>query len=100
MRHVSHVMCQMSHSMYHMSHVTFHISQVTYRLPPVTFHLAPVTYQTWKKTIFFTQARFHPELFYPKKCANFDKSEFATKKSKMYLTTKKSKTRLPQIYRG
>ena len=34
--------------------------------------------QTWKKTKKFTQARIDRKLFYPKKCVNFDKSEFAT----------------------
>ena len=49
---------------------------------------------------FFTQARFDPKLFYPKKCVNFVKSEFATKQRKIYLTTSMSKTRLPHIYRN
>ena len=53
-----------------------------------------------KKDNYFTQARFDPKLFYPKKCVNFDKSEFATKQRKMYLTTSMNKTRLPHIYRG
>ena len=48
----------------------------------------------------FTQAKFQPKLFYPKKCVNCDKSEFATKQRKMYLTTSMSKIRLPPIYRG
>ena len=56
--------------------------------------------QTWKQAIFFTQARFDPKLFYPKKCVNFEKSEFATKQRKIYLTTSMSKTRLPHIYRN
>ena len=30
-----------------------------------------------KKTIFFTQARSHPKLFYAKKCVNFDKNLLA-----------------------
>ena len=42
----------------------------------------PPNSQTWKKTIFFTQTRFDPKLFYPKKCVNFDKIEFATKQRK------------------
>ena len=37
-----------------------------------------------EKENFLTQARFNPKLFYPKKCKNFDKSEFATKQRKMY----------------
>ena len=53
-----------------------------------------------EKDNFFTQARFDPKLFYTKKFANFDKSEFATKQPKMYLTTSMNKTRLPHIYRG
>ena len=53
-----------------------------------------------EKDNFLTQARFDPKLFDPKKCVNFDKSEFATKQRKMYLTTSMSKTRLPHIYRG
>ena len=36
-------------------------------------------WQTWKKTIFFTQARLDPKLFYQKKYVNIDKSELATK---------------------
>ena len=53
-----------------------------------------------EKDNFLTQARFDPKPFYPKKCVNFDKGEFATKQRKMYLTTSMSKTRLPHIYRG
>ena len=56
--------------------------------------------QIWKKTIFVTLARVDPKLFCLKKCVNFDKSEFATKQRKMYLTTSMSKIRLPPIYRG
>ena len=44
-----------------------------------------------EKDNFLTQARFVPKLFYPKKCVNFDKIEFATKQRKMYLTTSMSK---------
>ena len=32
-----------------------------------------------EKDNFFTQARFELKLFYPKKCVNWGKSEFATK---------------------
>ena len=46
------------------------------------------------------QARLDPKEFYPKKCVNFDKSEFATKQRKMYFTTSMSKTRELHIYRG
>ena len=53
-----------------------------------------------KKNIFLNTARFEQKLFYPRKCANWDKSEFATKKHKMYLTTSMSKIRLPQICKG
>ena len=35
-----------------------------------------------------------------KKCANCNKSEFATKQRKLYLTKKMSKIRLPHIYGG
>ena len=48
-------------------------------LAQVTAHTGFTCDQTWKKTFFFTQARFDPKLFYLKKCLNFDKSEFATK---------------------
>ena len=58
-----------------------------------------MTVQAWKKTI-FTQARFDPKLFYPKKWLNFYKSEFATKQCKMYFSTSRSKTSLPHIYIG
>ena len=53
--------------------------------------------QTWKKMIFFTHARFHKNYFTPKKGVNCDKSEFATKQRKMYLTTSMSKIRLPLL---
>ena len=46
----------------------------------------------------FTQARFEPKLFYPKKCANCN--DFATKQCKMYFTKSMSKIGLPHIYRG
>ena len=36
-----------------------------------------------EKDNFLAQARFDPKLFYPKKCVNFDKIEFATKQHKM-----------------
>ena len=52
--------------------------------------------QTWKKTFFFTPARFEQKLFYPRKCVTCDKSEFATKQRKMCI----SKIRLPHIYRS
>ena len=48
----------------------------------------------------FTQASLEPKLFYPKKCVNCNKSEFATKQRKMYFTKSMSKIRLPHIYRG
>ena len=35
-----------------------------------------------EKDNFLTEAMFDPKLFYPKKCVNFDKSEFATKQRK------------------
>ena len=38
------------------------------RLPNFPCH------QTWKKTIFFTPARFEQKLFYPRKCITCDKS--------------------------
>ena len=60
----------------------------------------PTTKQTWKKTFFYTQARFDQNLFYQKKCVNFNNSEFATKQQKMYLKTSMSKTRLLHIYKG
>ena len=50
-----------------------------------------------KKHNVFTQARLEAKLFYPKKCVNFDKSEFATKQRKVYLTISMSKIRLPRI---
>ena len=55
--------------------------------------------QTWKKTIFFTPARFEQKLFYMRKCVTCDRSEFATKQRKMCLTTNMSKIRLPHIYK-
>ena len=53
-----------------------------------------------EKVNFVTQARFEPKLFYPKKCVNCNKSDFATKQRKIYLATIMSKIRLPQIYRS
>ena len=35
-----------------------------------------------QKDTHFTQTRFGPNLFYPKKCVNHDKSEFLTKQRK------------------
>ena len=58
------------------------------------------TSQTWKRTIFFTPARFEQKIFYPRKCVTCDKSEFATKQRKMCLTTSMSKIILPHIYRS
>ena len=52
------------------------------------------------KKIFFTQAKFQPKLVYPNKCINCDKSEFATKKLKIWLATSLSKIRLPHIHSG
>ena len=40
-----------------------------------------------EKDNFLTQEKFDPNLFYPKKWVIFDKSEFATKQRKMFLTT-------------
>ena len=40
--------------------------------------------ETWKKTIFFTSARFQLKLFYPRKCVNCDKSKFAKKQRKLF----------------
>ena len=60
--------------------------------------------QTWKKTIFFYTRQVGSKTILPEKVRNFDKSEFATKQSKLYckvyLTTSMSKTRVPHIYRG
>ena len=56
--------------------------------------------QTRKERKNSTLARFELKLVYPRKCVNCDKSEFTTKQRKMYLTTSKSKIRLPHIYRG
>ena len=33
-----------------------------------------VLHQTWKKTFFFTQTCFEPQIFYLKKCVNYNKS--------------------------
>ena len=63
-------------------------------------YLSHTNWQTWKKTIDFTQARFYPKLFYLKKCINFHKRELVTKQRKMYLTSSMSKTRLPHTFRG
>ena len=65
-----------------------------------TLRLWTAQEQTWKKTIFFTPARFEQKLFYPRKCVTCDRSEFATKQHKMWLTTSMSKIRLPHIYRS
>ena len=46
----------------------------------------------------FTQAKFQPKLYHPKKFVNCNKSEFATKQRKMYLTTSMSKKKLSHIY--
>ena len=67
----------------------------------MTCHESHVTcQQTWKRTIFFTPVRFEQKLFYPWKCVNCDKSEFATMEREMYLTTSISIKRLPLIYKG
>ena len=51
-----------------------------------------------KKHFFFIKARLEPKLFYPKKCVKCNKSEFATKQRKMYLTKSMIKIRLLHIY--
>ena len=48
-----------------------------------------------EKDNLFTEASFEQKLFYPKKCVNCKKSEFATKQRKMYF----AKIILPHIYR-
>ena len=52
-----------------------------------------------EKENLFTQASFEQKLFYPKKCVNCNKSEFATKQRKIYVTKSMSKIRPPHIYR-
>ena len=53
-----------------------------------------------EKDNLFTQASFEQKLFFPKKCVNCNKGEFATKQRKMYFTKIMSKVRLQHIYRG
>ena len=40
-----------------------------------------------EKDNYFTQTKFESKLFYPKKCVNCDKCEFATKQDNMYFAT-------------
>ena len=53
-----------------------------------------------RKDFFLHKQGLIKNYFNHKKCVNFDKSEFASKQRKMYLTTRMSKTRLPHIYGG
>ena len=56
--------------------------------------------QTLKKIHFFTPARFELKLSYPRKCVICNKSEFSTKRHKIYFTTCMSQIRLSHIYTG
>ena len=55
----------------------------------ITCHLSCVgCHPDMEKDNFFTQAMIEPKLFYP---ANYNKSEFAKKQRKMFLTTTMTK---------
>ena len=53
-----------------------------------------------EKYNFFTRARIEPKLFTPIRCVNYNKSEFAIKQSKMFLTACISKKEPPHNDRG
>ena len=75
----------------HMSCVTCHVSHVMCHVSGVKCHfflsggasLGRVCYQQGLPCLVFTWTIFEPNLFYCKKCVNYYKSEYATKKRKI-----------------